>query len=256
MKRYWGLWGAGVVVILLLAAAASAGVFKETRKVSGFDGVVFELAGKLIITQGSAESLVIEGDDASVAAIETEVRQGTLYITRKEIGLKGLFQQMTELKCYLTMKEIREVEITGSGDVEAEKIVSDDLKLTVGGSGEMEMGSVQFNRLDLQVSGSGEMSFENIEGKVLEVSISGSGEMEAAGKIQNETITVSGSGNFTAEKLLSRTADIRVSGSGDVLINVTEELDVSISGSGNVSYHGKPRVHSRVSGSGEVEGLD
>ncbi len=122
MKRYLSLWGMGVFTILLWVTIVSAGTMKETRKVSGFDGVVFGCGGKLIITQGTTEALQIEGDNESIASIETEVRQGTLYITRKDKKFFNFAKISTEVTCHLTMKDIREVEISGSGDVEAEQM--------------------------------------------------------------------------------------------------------------------------------------
>src|SRR5471032_2380359 len=67
----------------LLAFAAVAADRRETRPVTGFTGIALSAPINVELVQGDIESLVLEGDEAELAEIETVVEQGVLKIGAK-----------------------------------------------------------------------------------------------------------------------------------------------------------------------------
>lgn len=237
-----------VVIILLITLLAltscrvigfnrvrgSGNVISETREVSDFHAIDLSGYGDLIVTQGDTESLIIEADDNLMEYLESDVVNGTL-----RLGYEGSFRLSLDpterIQYILTVIDLDEVSISGSGTMITEELESEDLIL--------------------DASGSGEFRIDDLNANSLSVTFSGSGEAEIAGTVTDQEIRISGSGNYAAEDLASETAEVNVSGSGELILWVTEQLDIQISGSGDVSYYGEPNISQDISGSGDINNL-
>ena len=134
---------------------------------------------------------------------------------------------------YVTVKDIKEVNLSGSGDVSfRDGLTANSLKLRISGSGDM-VGKV--------------------DAKTLESSISGSGDMSLSGRADNSTVSVVGSGDYTARNLTTASTAIRLTGSGDAYVNATERIDAALHGSGDIHCSGNPKnVSKSTSGSGDI----
>lgn len=229
----------------------SGKVETEKRQVSDFTGVELATMGNLSIEVGEREELIIEAEDNLLEYIETEVRGGTLEIgTRDHITLRN----KRSLHYYLTVKELDEILICGSGDVEAPDLEAERFSVTICGSGDLEMGDLEADTLKVKISGSGDMGMEDLYADALEVDITGSGDLDiAGGDIKGQDITISGSGEYRAKRLESAEAEVRITGSGSATIRVSDYLNTRISGSGDVRYVGSPSVDQTVTGSGDVD---
>jgi hypothetical protein len=235
----------GILIFALVATTAcnfsvnlgnrvggSGNTTTEERSVSDFDKVALLGAGELYIEQGQTESLTVETDDNLMQYITTEVKDGRL-----ELGIKpniNIFF-MTKIVYRLTVIDLREVKISGSGKVITKALKTDNLVLGTSGSGKFEV--------------------EDLKATRLEASTSGSGEFTVKGKVDALKIEIGGSGKFINPDLQSRTAEVRISGSGNVTVWTSDSLDVTISGSGSVRYYGKPQINQTISGSGNVTSL-
>ena len=104
----------------------------------------------------------------------------------------------------------------------------------------------------LELSGSGEVGAEGIDTDELVVDISGSGTMKTSGRAESQEAHVSGSGSYDAQDLESRRVRIDVEGAGSAVVNASEELDAKVGGTGSVEYVGDPTVRQDVSGVGRV----
>ncbi|MBS1506292.1 MAG: DUF2807 domain-containing protein [Bacteroidetes bacterium] len=268
MKRFFTL-------LFLFVAFVSFGQTKETRNVGSFDKIAFRIPGKVILKQGSVQSVVLEGDKEILGKIDTEVEGGRLVIERENrwrLSDWG-WRDENRITAYVTMVNIEGISVSGSGDLIGEgKFSTGDLELKVSGSGSMDIQADVKGELTAGVSGSGDIlvkgncqSFESSvsgSGKVnlaatisgrADVSVSGSGKIVASGSAQQIKATISGSGKVLASNLEVSKCEVRISGSGDVEINVKDVLDANISGSGSVSYKGNPsQLNSHASGSGHV----
>ncbi len=266
-------------IVLLLSLFAlvtlSFGQKKETRNVGEFSKLSYGVSGTLYLTQGNENSVVIEGDEETLEEISTEVRGDKLVIRDKSNSWWG-WSNSKKVTIYVTMKDIEAISVAGSGNlVGKNKITASNLDLRVSGSGDLNADIDVRNQLDASASGSGDMMIRGIcndfdsnvsgsgriNGKLrinedAKMSISGSGKIEVEGTSKSVTARISGSGSIRAADLETGSCKVTISGSGGVQINVKNSLDANISGSGSVAYRGNPSsVNTHSSGSGKVRKL-
>ena len=259
---------------LLLISGVAFAQTKETRNVGAFSKLSFRVPGKLILKQGSTQSVVLEGDKEFLSKVETDIEGGRLVIGREERhSWREWRDDNNKITAYVTMTNIEALSVGGSGDLVGEgKFSTGDIELKVSGSGSLQIEVEAKGGMKADVSGSGDIdvkgtckSFDsgisgsgkvnaqiNVSGNA-EVSISGSGKLMASGSAKDIKARLSGSGKVLASNFEVSRCDVHISGSGDVEINVKDALDASISGSGSVSYKGNPsQLNSHSSGSGHV----
>lgn len=215
-----------------LQLRAQKDVQKEVRSVSNFTIVDIGIAGEVYLSQGSAFRLELEGEAELLEEIETSVSGETLKVRYTQ----SFFQRnQSKVKVYITMPEIKGLNISGSARLNAET-------------------PVKTSAIDFNISGSGRVKIDNLQAGTVNSKISGSGGIELGGsaKIQEMRITISGSGSLNVLELAAEKAIINISGSGSCKVQVTEYLEAKISGSGVVYYSGKPQIEAKISGSGKV----
>ena len=191
------------------ASSETSGVRSEPRDVSGFDEVELRGVGNLSIEQADNESLSVEAEEDVLPKIRTEVENSRLTIGPEP---NTTINTTKPINYRLAVKDLNALEVSGSGDVEAEGIDTDELA----------------------------------------VHISGAGDVEIRGSADSQDVEISGSGDYKAEELESKEAKIDVRGSGSATVNVSDELDAEVSGSGSVEYVGDPTINQDVSGAGDV----
>lgn len=259
-------------LLLLVLAPGVHSQNKETRTVPSFSGIDLAGSPNLYLTQGSPQSVVLEGTPEDLAKIKTEVHDNTL-----EVGQKNDqgwdWKSMGRVNVYVTVPEINALTVSGSGSIEVEnKIKTGDFEVRVSGSGSLQC-DMDAGNLDATVSGSGSAKLGgtckafradvggsgDIKGDDLSISgdadlhVAGSGGIRAAGTASTVHAEISGSGRIMTGDLQAEKCYVRITGSGDVQINVTKELQADITGSGSVSYRGNPSiVNSNSAGSGKV----
>ena len=191
------------------ATSEASDVTSESRDVSGFNEVELKGIGKLSIQQTGSESLTVEAEADVLPKVRTEVVNGRLIIGPET---NTPIDTSEPLNYKLSVKNLNALRVSGSGDVEAEGISTDELAVTISGTAEVNM----------------------------------------TGRADSQEIEVSGSGEYRAEDLKSKEARVEVGGSGSALVNVSEKLDAEVSGSGSVEYIGDPTVEQDIGGAGEV----
>ena len=208
----------------------SGNVKSESRNVHDFDRVELAGIGTLDITQGTAEALTIQAEDNLLPKIGSVVQGGLLTLA----PVPGTSLRATRPIVYhLTVKQLRGIDVAGSGDVKASGLTTDQLLLNMSGSGSMDTSRIAADTLTVQLTGSGAVT--------------------VSGHASRQMVTISGSGSYVAGDLSSQQAVVGVTGSGSSEVNVTDSLTAIISGSGDVTYKGTPRVQQRVTGSGSVK---
>ncbi len=191
------------------ASSEPGDVRSESRDVSSFDEVELNGVGNLSIQQADNESLTVEAEENVLPKIRTKVANSRLSIGPEP---NSTINTTKPINYRLTVKDLNALEVSGSGDVEAEGIDADELAVT----------------------------------------ISGAGGVEIRGSVDSQEVELSGSGDYRAEDLESKEAKINIRGSGSATVNVNDELDAEVSGSGSVEYVGDPAINQNVSGAGEV----
>lgn len=202
-------------------------IIDETFDIDEVHSISLRMDATIFLTQGDERRVTISAQPNIIDEIDFRVRNRELVIDNDRC-----LRNYEPVEIYITIPEIRELNISGSGS-----IISQNTWL--------------INDLQLNISGSGDMDLD-INGDDLFARISGSGDMKLQGTLDDLNYTVSGSGNLHAFDLESQTADITISGSGSAEVTVLDRMDVRISGSGDVYYRGNPTIDSRISGSGKV----
>jgi hypothetical protein len=219
------------------AASAAAWPAAETgssvREVKNFDRLDLTIRGELVLTQGDKESLTIEASASDLAQITTVVRGATLQIAQVNPG-PGPRGPVTYR---LVMKTIAGLSTSSSGNIQANSIEADSLRIAISSSGSVTIG--------------------RLAAKELDVGISSSGSCTLGGIVDRQRVQLSSSGEYRAEDLASRTAAVGISSSGSATIRASESLEARISSSGSVRYRGNPpKVTSSTSSSGRMIKLD
>jgi hypothetical protein len=220
----------------LLAAASTASAAwlegdgqatTQTREVAEFTGVKLETSADVVVKVGGERRVSVTADSNLLERVKTDVRGRSLVIDTAD----GIHPK-TRVRVEVSIPELREVEIDGSGNVSVEG-ARGDASLSIDGSG------------DLRWSG---------EGGAVRVEIEGSGTATLAGSASQLAIEVSGSGDVDATRLQARNANVEVEGSGDVNVHVDGgAFRAEVTGSGDVTWSGNGTVERAVvSGSGEI----
>ncbi len=208
----------------------------EERAVSGFSGINMSTLGRVLITQGENESLTIEGRDNLVPLIQTEVRDGVLYIDMKEDTSLLLGQNDNELLTFtITLKDLTSLTVSGLADV--------------------EMDTLSTSGLSIVMSGAGQFKLDQLTAESVDIDLSGLGNVDISGEVTQETIEISGAGSVNAADLKCQTANVDIPGLGGATVWVTDTLTGNISGGGSVNYYGTPQVDAETSGLGQFEKL-
>ncbi len=206
---------------------------QEDRKTSNFTAITVAAPVHVtIVVNASAEpSVKLSGYTNLLPHILTEVSGGELTITTPR---GESISTNKDIEATITVPSLKMLSISGSSDADIS-------------------GNVKGDRFEVSVSGSGNVNANSIEVEDLKLHISGAGNLAVtSGSARTASYHISGAGNVEAFGLVSQDAKVHVSGSGSLQLNATSSLDVHISGAGNVDYKGHPSVKSHISGGGEL----
>ncbi|MEZ4990371.1 MAG: head GIN domain-containing protein [Saprospiraceae bacterium] len=191
-------------------------------------GINLTLPGEVFITQGSPQSVRVEAKQNIIDELELDVNNDGIWVIETDRCVRNI----DDFKVFITIDDVTELSITGSGDIVSENfLLVNDIILRITGSGDLDVG-LEADDIDVDITGSGNMLIE------------GTGDSVDA--------RITGSGDLRAFDLEVNRAKINISGSGDAEITAIDELDVRISGSGDVKYKGNPSIDVTISGSGRV----
>jgi hypothetical protein len=207
---------------------------KETRNLPAFNALNLTMSADVYLSQGDQQSVQVEADKGSMEYIETETNGNTLVVKNRD----GHWHNLGHIKIYITMPDITEIDLSGSGSVESQTpIKAAGLKISLSGSGNVKLTSLQAPVLTANITGSGDIYL--------------SGDNDQAGM----EATITGSGSIKADELRVANATIHITGSGSARVNVMKELETDITGSGSVLYKGNPVINAHSTGSGRTSAL-
>jgi hypothetical protein len=228
---------------LLLAAAAlssftaadrAALADRETRPVGAFTEINLGGSARVVLKQGSPQSVAVEGSKEDLADFETEVQGGQLRLKfRNQEGRQFNNKNHGPVTVYVTAPALK--------------------ALRVGGSGKLEVsGPLQADDMALVLSGSGDLAVPQLQARQLQTSVSGAGTVMVGGTAVSNDIRLSGSGQVKAHDLKTETSRARLSGSGDAHVYASRAAEGSTSGSGSLYVAGGAQLSSNTRGSGRV----
>jgi len=183
----------------------------QIRDVAAFNSVELAGSNNVLIRVGEKQSVVVKADDNLLDRVTTEVQSGKLVIA----NTPGSWTTKSPMSVEVNVPTLDALTLAGSGNIVANGIETESLKVTLPGSGTLTGGGTA-TRLDVMVSGSGTVQFT---------------------------------------RLVANDVRAAVSGSGAVFVTATKSLDASVSGSGAIIYVGNPQdVAKSVTGTGAITG--
>lgn len=250
---------------------------EEARDISGFYSVSNSSSFNVYVSQADTFSVKVVAPENIMPLIETNKTGGTLIVKTREFSC---IKNSSSVDVYISLPEIEELHLSGSGRLECAYVNSNELELSTTGSGRIfvdtifcddlyirNTGSGQFDATQadalftsVKLSGSGSIDFEDMITEDIEIQHTSSGNIVGVlNEVSNAEITLTGSGrihiagdaydlatNHTSSGRMDLldfevvNARTRSTGSGDTFVNVSDLLDVTITGSGDVLYTGNP----------------
>jgi hypothetical protein len=234
------------VIALATVAGATAGC-GETRaqsggpvvdrqyQVNGFTRI--EVAGPydVDVRTGGNFSVSAKGSEKLLERTVVEVRGDRLVIRpeRDKWWNNMGWKHDAKANFVVTLPQIREATIAGSGDIRVNEIRGDSFEGTIAGSGALNLGAVDVQELKLSIAGSGDARASGGRAARAEYDIAGSGGVDASAvNAQDVQVSIAGSGDVRGQATGS--ADVSIVGSGDVTLTGGAKCSVSKAGSGNV----------------------
>jgi hypothetical protein len=212
-------------------------VLTEQRPVGAFSAI--ELAGpwRVVIEAQGKPSLSLTGERKELDEIETEVRGDTLVVrARGRNGIHfyfGVGKHHDEPTVHITAAALRNLRMSGSGDVELNHLRADAFGLVNSASGDL-VANGTVRQLNVNNSGSGDLDLRGLQAADVTLDMNSSGDVQLAGLTNTLSAKVDGSGDLNAENLHAARVEVRMHASGDVhLSGSSRELRLETSGSGD-----------------------
>lgn len=232
----------------------SGEVVSETVMVDEFTAIDARDVANVILAQGEAFEVVVEGEQEVLDKMDVRVQNGELVVR-----LEGCFNGNPTFDVFVTVPSsspLTAVSVSGASDLVTQNAIEidDDFELRSSGASDITFDAANVTTMAaMKVSGAGDADV-TLSAESMEITISGAGNAKVGGEVKSLDAKISGSGDLMAFPLDTETAFVDVSGSGDAEISITgDDLEVEISGAGSVSYRGTPsNINSRISGAGEL----
>ncbi len=212
---------------------------KQLSEGASFTRLHFNSVGEVVLIQGDACGLKIEGDPQLVKKVRSQLQDDELRITYEaDIADWTGFQWISlenRLRYYVTVRELSQLRLGGAGVLRAEGFIGESLTVTH--------------------AGLGSLSIKGLQCRQLAVSLGGLGEIRLTGEVQSQVVELSGGGGYQAADLRSQTAEVNLTGAGSAKVWVEQQLTALVSGAGTIAYKGEPQVAQTISGLGTVKPL-
>jgi hypothetical protein len=156
-----------LIKISIGRTVGSGNVVTEKRDVAAFTGVDFGGAIEVEIAAQKEQSVEVEGDDNILPLIETEVRDGILYISNKE-----RFSIRNRIKVRIGVDELNSLNVSGASKTTAANVKADKFDLNISGASKAEI-SGEAIELTANASGASKINAEGFKVKRADVDASG-----------------------------------------------------------------------------------
>ncbi len=222
----------GFVVVLNTSNAQE--MVKESRKIESFTDINISSGIDLFIKQSNEEKISIEAPANRIDKLIIEVRNGALNISYKSSnGWSWGWNNGSNTKIFLTLKDLRTLNVSGGSDVVSEnRILTDKLNINVSGGSDVKM-EINTEKLNCNVSGGADVTLK--------------------GTAMLSNFAVSGGADLNAKSLKTQTSNVSCSGGADASVWAVENLKASASGGADIYYYGNPpKVAKASSGGGDI----
>ena len=214
-------------------------------------------AADINVTHGKKQEIKVEAEKKDLENISLEVDLSTLVINDQR---KDKFTKSGDIKIYITVDELKQVQNDGTGDFEFDgRNQTKEFKIISNGTGDIDTPSLSVNDLQILLNGTGDVS---VAGKAdivdvelngtgdmdlgfngmtsLNVSLTGTGDFEGEGTVKNASFSLSGTGNISAKKLKALSVKANLSGSGNITCYAADRFEGNREGNGDITCLGNP----------------
>lgn len=193
-------------------------VVTQTIEVEDFTHINLKGNADIKFTQGDELEVKAYGNEKAIELNDITVKDGTLIVAQKT-GSKGT---VPTIKIMVTAPNLESIDVSGTGDVEIkdENELEGDLQILISGTGDVDLERVECRQLTVHISGKGDITAEKIKCEKADISISGDGDMKADVKANDIQVEIGGTGD----------ADLDVK---------CQDLTVTAGGTGEVELKGE-----------------
>ncbi len=196
----------------------SGNITEETRQTAFFDRIEAHSGITIVVSQDSPREIKVVADEKFIQKIKTEVVDGSTLKIYTDNRIKNPGQQ----KVFVTMDEIKEIDISRGVDITSEDtLITDALEV------EASTGS----RADLRV-----------KAQEFTSNVSTGAKLHVAGYARNASITVSTGSDLNAESLTGQEMHTSVSTGSRAKVGIFDQLDISASTGGVVKYNKESNI--------------
>lgn len=219
-------------IFIVIISSRTSAQSKMTIDLPVFNELELDINADVTVKQGKSQSVEVTGPQDLIDLLNKEIKGETWTIkyTKRKVKTKN------SLKIMITVSELEEVDVNGSGDIRGEN-------------------AFHTNEMEIGVNGSGSIDLE-IYVEELEIGINGSGNVILNGSAEKLSVGINGSGDVKCEELVVESGEFEINGSGNTKIHVTKKLSASINGSGDIHYSGDPDIKLRKNGSGSIKKIE
>jgi putative autotransporter adhesin-like protein len=193
----------------------------EDRLLTGFNRIEVEDKINIILTQDTVESVEVEAGSNLIPHILTRVDTGTLFIS-DDNTCNWLRSYDTELNVLVSVKDLREIKFTASGNITSTNSL------------------IVNNLLIQQWDGSGSINLNVIADTCNVIMHTGSGDITISGTANYCYLYSSATGWGDCSKLVATNAFGHNNGIADIRISASNRLAATIQQTGSIYYTGNP----------------
>ena len=205
----------------------SSNIVSEKRDLKDFKGVVVNLVGDLVLTQGPEYSFTISGPDNVIELTNTTIEDELLIV-----GTENCFNGSYDLVVEITAPFFEVISLVGVGSLET-------------------AGKIEGEILEVELMGIYDIDAELCV-DTLYTEVAGTGIIIYSGDAIKHSVINAGDIALNAFSLNTQETVLDIIGVGDCQVTVSDLLDVTISGTGDVYYQGNPQIVSTIVGNGEI----
>lgn len=218
-----------------------------------FNSISAETVYDIEIVQGNEQKVIAEGHENMMSQLDLRVINNHL-----GCDLINDCYSSFKMKLYITVPEIKNVEVTSTGDItikEFKGLKSLDLTSTSTGNIIAEGNFKIEDNLVIKSTSTGDIEID-VETDEINTYMSSTGNVSISGTCNVQTIDLTSTGDYNGYNLYSKDCSVVSSGTGNTYVYVENNLDVVISSVGDVLYKGSPRVHVSDSSVGSLISVD
>jgi hypothetical protein len=232
-----------------LCISGTGPIVTQTFELDPFDEIASETVIDVEVVQGNTQQVIAEGNENMMEFIELKVINNKLHVDLRN----GSYNHF-ELKVYVTIPSLKEVELESTGNVYMSEFTNlKSLNLYLSSTGNISADGVSEieNKLDVRSSSTGNI-FINMNCDEVEVQATSTGNVTLKGNCNKQHVDLDGTGNYYAFDLFSKECTVTTNGTGDARVNVSDILNATIRSVGSIYYKGDPKVYVQDSSIGSL----